>query len=295
MIFPLWVFFQLARHAENEEFFWGLGIYLTLFGIVLLHELGHCFAGRAVGGSARQILLWPFGGLAYVSAAERPKEQFIVTAGGPAVNLAILLVLTPFMYWFDQPIGSMFLDLGGKNGNYLADLYAINLDLLLFNLIPAFPLDGGSMLLCALWHRLGQRRATEIAVVVGWIFAAVLFVVGLSTGQSILLFLAILGVFAGIQERQRVRMQTEEVYEAWRGDVHTGAGDSQEPSTGWWAQRREQRRARKVEQAARNERDRKARVDELLEKVSREGINALTPAEKRFLNDVSADYRRRKD
>ena len=67
------------------------------------------------------ILLWPFGGFAYVDTVERPRERLIVTLGGPGVNLAILLILTPFMFWFDQPIRSAFMSWGDPGGNYLAD------------------------------------------------------------------------------------------------------------------------------------------------------------------------------
>lgn len=291
IIFPLWALWTLADYANAGVPWEGARILTMLFGLVLLHEFGHCFAGRAVGGRAREILMWPFGGLAMVETVEQPRERMWVTIGGPAVNAAILIVLTPFMFFFDQPIQSVFLwtDSAGARGNYLAELYAINLDLLIFNLIPAFPLDGGSMLRNALWFRLGLRRATEIAIPIGWGIAAIMIVIGLTYDLRVLVFLAILGIFAGIQERQRVRMTTESAYEPWQGDrPPAGIGH-------WWRERQLRRDARKAEQIARADRDRQQRVDELLEKVSREGINALTPAEKRFMNDVSKHYRNRGD
>ena len=130
--------------------YWGMSS-LFLFTIVLLHEYGHCFAGRAVGGSAERIVLWPLGGLALVDAPHSPRPQFIVAAGGPAVNVAIFLIMLPYIIWGGGDFSSYFLRAGLDPSlpqvHWFASMFfAINLDLFIFNLLPAYPMDGGRML-----------------------------------------------------------------------------------------------------------------------------------------------------
>ena len=162
--------------------YWGMSS-LFLFSIVLMHEYGHCFAGRAVGGSAERIILWPLGGLALVDAPHRPWEQFIVAAGGPAVNVAIMILMLPYIIWGGGDFGSFFLRAGidpslSQVHWFASMFYAINMDLFIFNLIPAFPMDGGRIMHAALWHRMGHLRATEITAVVAKFTAVVPHAVG---------------------------------------------------------------------------------------------------------------------
>lgn len=262
-----------------------------LFVLVLLHEFGHCFAGRAVGGSAEKILMWPLGGLAFVSAPERPTPQLIVAVGGPAVNVAFLLLITPYMLWSGDPFGSYLLRTG-----YLSSVpsmfFAINLDLLLFNLIPAYPMDGGRIFQCLLWYRMGRQRATHIAATVGMFFGGALILYGLTTGQFFLLFLGLFNIIGSYQARQSMAMvDSGPTWDAGHG-YQDGPGGWSMPGKSWWAERKLRKQQLVAEKEARNRFERERMVDELLEKVSREGLQSLTAKEKKFLKEASGHYRK---
>ncbi len=143
--------------------------YLGLFLIVLLHEYGHALACRQVGGTANQIVLWPLGGVAYVNPPPRPGATLWSIAAGPLVNVALIPVLLG--------IGA----LGGTLGwaQTMPDLrllvhsvWIINAVLLIFNLLPIYPLDGGQILRSLLWFVLGRARSLMVATILGFIGVA---------------------------------------------------------------------------------------------------------------------------
>lgn len=143
---------------------WNAVEYLALFGIVLLHEFGHALACRQVGGTADQIVLWPFGGVAYVNPPPRAGATLWSIAAGPLVNVALLPV-TYALGGFDHsawtsPLPSQAL-LGG--------ITYINLGLLIFNMLPIYPLDGGQILRSLLWFVLGRARSLWVATILGFI------------------------------------------------------------------------------------------------------------------------------
>src|SRR5688500_10386944 len=129
----------------------------TLFGVILLHEFGHCFAARSVGGEANDILMTPLGGLAMAMAPRRPWPTFVTVAGGPLVNVVICLVCGIGLYFSVGlfPLGpwtfGRFVPILYEGGwfqlaNYLFYIYAVSWFLLVFNLLPIFPMDGGQLL-----------------------------------------------------------------------------------------------------------------------------------------------------
>jgi Zn-dependent protease len=145
--------------------------YLALFGIVLLHEFGHALACRQTGGTADQIVLWPLGGIAFVNPPRRPGAMLWSIAAGPLVNVILF------------PILSLVLSLArpGQEAIDSPDLYLllwhvwqINLGLLIFNMLPVYPLDGGQILRALLWFPFGEIRSLQIASVVGLIGGACL-------------------------------------------------------------------------------------------------------------------------
>jgi Zn-dependent protease len=143
---------------------WNVLEYLTLFSIVLLHEFGHALACRQVGGTANQILLWPFGGVAYVNPPQRPGATLWSIAAGPLVNVALLpLLLAAVMAgrslgWAHTMHDAYF---------FLRAVLFINVSLLVFNLLPIYPLDGGQILRSLLWFVLGRARSLMAATVLG--------------------------------------------------------------------------------------------------------------------------------
>jgi len=140
---------------------WSALEYLALFAIVLLHEFGHALACRQTGGIADRIVLWPLGGIAFVNPPRRPGAMLWSIAAGPLVNVILL------------PILSIALSLSGiaseptDLGLFLYHVWWINLALLIFNILPVYPLDGGQILRALLWFPLGEIRSLQIASVIG--------------------------------------------------------------------------------------------------------------------------------
>jgi Zn-dependent protease len=179
------------------------------FGCVVLHELGHALMARRYGISTRDITLYPIGGVARLERmSERPWEEFWIAVAGPAVNVVIAAILLPVCVnvSLSNPISLQeFLE-----GSILGQLLVTNVVLVLFNMLPAFPMDGGRVLRAVLSHFLGRLRATEIAAQIGVLFAIGFAVVGLVPSLGNNPFLVLIGIFtflAGQQELAMVRYQ----------------------------------------------------------------------------------------
>jgi len=154
-----------SRKRAYSSPIWNVLEYLALFLIVMIHEFGHALACRQVGGSANQIVLWPLGGVAYVAPPPRPGATFWSIAAGPLVNLVLVPVL-----WILAILGR---SLGWPAS--MPDAYAlleavqfINLGLLIFNMLPIYPLDGGQILRSLLWFMLGRARSLQVATIIGF-------------------------------------------------------------------------------------------------------------------------------
>jgi Zn-dependent protease len=342
-----------------------------LFVIVLLHEFGHCFAARRVDGEAEEILMWPLGGLAYVSVPHTPRANFVATAGGPLVNVIICVVCAgalavdgyvpplnilesrqlyqPELYnWKKGENTRPYSDAGyflTEDGKYIptmdyypdkdkegwfmvhdasktgswsraqmvGDLYPpwvlwtarvfwLSWMLLLFNLLPAFPLDGGRLLQELLWARSDDyRSATQVACWSGIITALVFALMSFGLMEPMLLGLAIFMLFASYQQLVMLDRDAGEGgafgYDFSKG--YGGFGPDEDapvvkpkrvgPIKRWLQARRARKLKLEVEQRAADE----ARLDELLDKIGRLGKESLTAEERRFMDRVSARYRNR--
>lgn len=284
-IFLVWALFEFL----SADRFGGVGpvaMYLgLLFGSVFLHEMGHCRAARQVGGNAHEVTLWPLGGLASVDVPSRPLAHLAVAAGGPLVNLVLWLALLPFVISRDATIGSFFLRWPGGAiiDDPVAIAAAVNLDLLLFNLLPALPLDGGRILHSVLWQRRGEGVATRILVASGKVVALVLAVVWFLPGErsGLLLAMALL-IWIQSQQIQRQSMDSG-ASESWR----SGPAGGSSSGISWWQRQRDRFRQWRAQQKALRQQRLRARVDDLLKKVSAEGIDSLSPEERRFLDRAS--------
>lgn len=168
-----------------------------LFACVLAHELGHALVARRYGIEAREITLLPIGGIARLDRAPRePRHELWIAVAGPAVNLGLALLLYALYRLLESPVA-----LGGMwdaPGHLIGKLASINLMLALFNLLPAFPMDGGRILRALLAERMPYERATVIAAGLGQLLAFVLGFVGLFL-NPLLIFIALL-VFLGAGE-----------------------------------------------------------------------------------------------
>ena len=163
-------YWQIVQRAgAHSSIIWNVGEYLALFGIVLLHEFGHAFATRQVGGSADTILLWPFGGIAYVQSPPRPGAELWSIAAGPLVNVALVIPFTLVLTLSGLPVfGHVHSDLG----MFLQYIWQINIGLLIFNILPIYPLDGGQILRSLLWYKFGPIRSLLYATMVGFVGVA---------------------------------------------------------------------------------------------------------------------------
>src|SRR5437763_779061 len=167
------VFEISSRNRYYSSVSWNIAEYLGLFLIVLLHEFGHALACRQVGGTADRIMLWPLGGVAYVSPPGRPGATLWSIAAGPLVNVMISAVLFGVHYAAPSLLSS-----SDDLRMFFRNITIVNWMLLVFNLLPVYPLDGGQILRSLLWFVFGRARSLSITAWLG--FAGVIALLGLA-------------------------------------------------------------------------------------------------------------------
>lgn len=174
---PIAVFFIWQDEGTESKGLLWLSLFATcLFLSILLHEYGHVLAARRFGVSTKDIILLPIGGLARLTRLpERPLHELLVAIAGPTVNVVIAILLLPFVYvfWKNLEINALPLpDPITEDFNFFIPmLFSLNLLLAIFNLIPAFPMDGGRILRALLAMKYTRLRATWVAATLGQIIA----------------------------------------------------------------------------------------------------------------------------
>jgi Zn-dependent protease/predicted transcriptional regulator len=185
----------------------GIIFIILIFVCVVLHEFGHALMARRYGIRTRDITLLPIGGLARLERMpEEPKQELWVALAGPAVNLVIAVVLWVFLSAAGALVPVEGLTMTG--GPFLERLMVVNVFLLAFNLIPAFPMDGGRVLRALLATRLEYTRATSIAASIGQFVAFAFGFIGLFGGNPVLLFIAFFVWIGAQQEASMVQMKS---------------------------------------------------------------------------------------
>jgi Zn-dependent protease/CBS domain-containing protein len=184
----------------------GVAFIVLLFSCVLLHEFGHALTAQRFGVPTRDITLYPIGGIARLQRIPRdPRQELLIAIAGPAVNIVIAAVLFLGLLAAGQPI-----DLPGSlrmvGGNLASKLMVFNLWLVAFNILPAFPMDGGRVLRAFLAERMEYGRATQIAANVGQAMAFVFGFLGLS-GYPLLLFIALFVYLGAAEEAATVQAE----------------------------------------------------------------------------------------
>jgi Zn-dependent protease len=371
-VITIGLFLRQTRLLQYDHVWW-LDLFLlsvvVLFGSVLLHEFGHCFGARYVGGEAREILIWPLGGLAFVEVPHRWRALFLMVAAGPAVNLLICLgcaaalvsggfypnpnpladpytaemrnrdgrtytsasAFEKFIYRAgatDTPPAAELQDRVAKHTAKYGELpkptdtkeYAdalagmgyeravvpawavwayrvfwLNWVLFLFNLLPAYPLDGGQMLQALVWARTDHRRGVVVAAYIGFGVAVLFLIASIADNEALFMGLALFMLYSASLRLMQLEMEEGPFgYDFSAGYTSLEKDDDLPPPPKrpgvfkrWWDARKARKAARAAEERQRDE----ERVDQLLEKIARSGKGSLTDEEQRFLERISARKR----
>lgn len=189
---------------------------LTLFGCVVLHELGHALMARSFNHPTRDIVLYPIGGIATIVGVPTPKEELLIALAGPAVNLIIALILFP-MVVFSAGVDTLL------PFEFVTKLFWVNVILILFNLLPAYPMDGGRVLRAVL-ALMDLKHSTVIACRVAQVICVLLLLLGLMLQDPFLSAIAVVVFLLALrefyQERARIAASGKSV-----NDVMTPAAD----------------------------------------------------------------------
>ncbi|MFZ2099141.1 MAG: site-2 protease family protein [Oricola sp.] len=202
----LWIgiaHFQEGGQAAAVD---GVLFIVAVFACVVLHELGHAIAARRYGIRTPRITLLPIGGVAELERMpEKPSEEIFVAVAGPLVNVVIAAIL--ILALGALPDLATISSIENPQPGFLARLAVVNIVLVLFNLIPAFPMDGGRVLRALLATRFSRVRATQIAATVGQITAFIFGFLGLLSGNVLLILVAVFVYMAATSESQATTLQ----------------------------------------------------------------------------------------
>ena len=212
-ILPVWVGLSaLISGGDISAVLTEVSLILLLFVCVILHELGHALTAKVFGIQTKDITLLPIGGIARLEEMpEDPKEEFLVAAAGPTVNLVIgVAILVSLLV---SGVITLPLDFTALSDNFWVQLMTMNFTLVVFNLIPAFPMDGGRVLRALMSTKMDRVKATRIAAVIGRILAVAIGIAGLFVDTWLILIAIFIWFGAGVEA------QSEEVKAGLEGLV----------------------------------------------------------------------------
>ena len=235
-LLPLFVVLQSGADASIASVALDLGVMFAVFGCIALHEYGHAMAARWYGIRTRDITLYLFGGIASLERIPaRPGPEIVIALAGPAVNVVIAAVLALFTVAIGGSLGGGLTASPGFDA-FVSGLFFANVVLVVFNLIPAFPMDGGRVLRAVLCYATDRVSATTTAVIVGSMIAVAMGLYGLISGQFMLVFIAISVFMMGRSELAMVRQQATYQDAVRRADGRIPVVEptrQQVPNDGW--------------------------------------------------------------
>ncbi len=192
------VFSSYRAGQDAVQTLWSVGFVLSIFLTVYLHEMGHALAARRYGIATRDITLLPIGGLARLERfPEKPVQELVVALAGPAVNVVIAIIVAVFIKFpaVDEMDGFVTGEVNAST--FFFNFMVVNVWLVIFNLIPAFPMDGGRVLRSLLAMRLQRHVATKVAASIGQVLAIGFVIAGFYLNP----FLVIIGIFIFVAAR----------------------------------------------------------------------------------------------
>lgn len=299
LLLPLFAAVELLRASLGNS---ALGVGPTAMALawlavsVLLHELGHAFACRRMGGHCDEILLWPLGGLAECDPPHDWLSHVVTAVGGPIVNLALVAGCGVALAIGGAPIGGAAIPnpldpraglalVGG--GGWMEAVFLlgwVNSILLAINVVPMLPLDGGRIVEGFLRRRRGEHESLRLAIRVGYVAAVGLAITGILVDQLTLLVLAALGALWGHRLSQALQRDLvgdeEDGLPAGVFSPRADARSQREARRREEVERREEERQRRQEEA---EARRQEELDRILAKIRRDGMGSLTAAERKAL------------
>ncbi len=222
----VWIFYTMSTNTgrlDVEETLWlTLGV-ISLFACVLMHEFGHALTARRYGIGTRDIVLLPIGGVAMLNRLPKnPFQEFLVAAAGPAVNFVIAILCLPYFLFitaekrsdiyqwiihFFNPDGNFFYQDITALDFFFVGMILMNLMVAIFNLLPAFPMDGGRIFRALLSMRMGRLKATQYASYVGQFLAVVLLVISLLQFNFLAAFVSVFVFFTAMNEYRAIKQE----------------------------------------------------------------------------------------
>ncbi|MDB5312997.1 MAG: hypothetical protein JWO38_7199 [Gemmataceae bacterium] len=236
-VFVHWTWFAAAffllrdRPVAYSSFAWDVVEYLAGFGLVLLHELGHVLACRRVGGVADRVVLWPLGGLAFVRPPLRPGAALWTTVAGPLVNLALVPVTLGLL-----ALSSLAGDTPGAGDLYtfIYTITILNIFIIVFNLLPIYPLDGGRILREVMWFWVGRAPSLAVAAGLGVVFGAGLVVFAVANQEWWLAALAAFLVIGSVGGVSNARLLSRLRHAPRHDGLACPGCGSAPPAGGYW-------------------------------------------------------------
>jgi Zn-dependent protease len=282
-----------------------LSFVVALFLAILAHELGHGLAARAVGGRAEGLHVDILGGHALVDHPRRTGPRVVVALAGVVVNAVLSALAFGVLRWQGADPGLPVLATGGT---FVAQVYSVNASLAIFNLLPGYPLDGGSVLEALLARRFGARPAAGVVLVIGVVLGTAFLLAGAASGAWMFVAVGFSILMACGARYQRLRAKEDEASRPEFASFDPELGvKNDEPEPPRPAPRRRARRTASPANAPAGEepadgpspeppderRLARERLDRILDRIAVEGMGALSSEDRRFLDDESRRLRAR--